>query len=383
MPAKTLWLKEHEPEIYSTADYLIEYTDWIAYQLTGCMAINLNTITQRWYYHAPSGGWPNSFYAAIGLAGVEAKFPQAIRRMGEVVGELSPSAAWQLGLPAGIPVATGGGDAFVGLLGLGVVEPGDLALVTGSSNVLSGLSRDEVHFPGIFGSFPEAVIPGLNLIEGGQVSTGSILNWFRRNFAGDLAAQAEARSVSIYKLLDEEAARVPVGSDGLIVIDHFQGNRTPHTDSLARGVVMGLSLQASRAHIFRAIMEGITYGTKEIVDVFVSQGCAVQRVIACGGATQSRLFMQIYADVLGQPIYTTRMAEASLLGSAVAAAVGGGLYNNLIDAAKAMVVIQGEYQPDPVRHDQYLFYAHKYREVYQHLRTVMHEVARHEAAAKA
>jgi ribulokinase len=380
MPAKALWLKEREPETYAAADYLIEYTDWIACQLTGCMSLNVNTITQRWYYHLP-GGWPSSFYGAIGLDGIEAKFPREIRRIGEPVGQLSPTAAWQLGLPAGIPVATGGGDAFVGLLGLGVVEPGDLALVTGSSNVLSGLSRHEVHVPGIFGSFPDAVIPGLNLVEGGQVSTGSILNWFKRNFAGELAAQAGERGVSIYKLLDEEAAGVPVGSDGLIVVDYFQGNRTPHTDSLARGVVMGLSLQASRAHIFRAILEGIAYGTKEIVDTFVSQGCDVQRVIACGGATQSPLFMQIYADVLGQPIYTTRVAEASLLGSAVAAAVGGGLYSSLAEASQAMVNVQGEYRPDTTRHEQYAFYAQQYREVYRHLRPVMHTVALHEAAA--
>ncbi|MBE0704215.1 MAG: xylulose kinase, partial [Afipia sp.] len=151
----------------------------------------------------------------------------------------------------------------------------------------------------------------------------------------------------------------------------------PHTDSLARGVVMGLSLATSRAHVFRAIMEGVAYGMKEILDTYEANKCDVKRVIACGGATQSPLFMQIYADVAGKTIYTTRVAEASLLGSAVAAACGAGAFPTLAEASRAMVQIGGEYRPDSERHAQYQFYADKYREVYQQLRPVMHDVARH------
>jgi ribulose kinase len=154
MPAKTLWLKECEPEIYAASDYLIEYTDWLAYKLTGRIAHNLNTVSQRWYYHKPSGGWQHDFFETIGLGGVEEKSPKDVLAIGENVGTLSGVAASELGLPAGIPIAMGGGDAFIGILGLGVTEPGDLALVTGSSNVISALSKNDVHCPGIFGSFP-------------------------------------------------------------------------------------------------------------------------------------------------------------------------------------------------------------------------------------
>jgi len=379
MPAKALWLKEHEPDIYHEVDYLIEYADWIAYRLTGRMTLNINTITQRWYYHAPSGGWPSDFYRQIGLEDIEAKFPRDVLRVGEVVGGLSNDAAEQLGLSAGIPVATGGGDAFVGLLGLGVVEPGDLGVVTGSSNVLSALTTEEVHFPGSFGSFPDALIPGLNLVEGGQVSTGSILNWFQRNFALDVVEQAKQQGISIYTLLDAEAEKITVGSDGLIVLDTFQGNRTPHTDSLAKGVVLGLSLQTTRAHVYRAIMEGIAYGMKDILDTFTRQKCQVSRVIACGGATHSKLFMQIYADVIGQPIYVTREAEASLLGAAVCAAVGAGWYPDLQAASHGMTQITGVYQPNMENHQHYQFFAHKYQEMYQQLRGIMRDVSQHVA----
>ncbi len=377
MPAKVLWLKENEPDLFDQTDYFIEYTDWIAYRLTGRFALNLDTITQRWYYHLPSGGWPSDFFEVIGLGGVERKFPQDVLRVGEIVGALSAPAAQALGLRPGIPVATSGGDAFVGLLGLGVVRPGDLGVVMGSSNVISSFTTDEVHFPGIFGSFPEAIVPGLNLIEGGQVSTGSILSWFKRNFAGDAVAEGRKRGVSVYQLLDAEASQIEPGSDGLIVLDYFQGNRTPHTDSLARGVVVGLSLQTSRAHVFRAIMEGIAYGMKDILDTFRRHEVTVSRIIACGGATRSELFMQIYSDVIGYPIATTRVAEASLLGSAVAAAVGASFYPTLRQAAEAMVTISGAYEPDQRQHEAYQFFVENYRETYQQLKHVMHDVVRH------
>jgi ribulokinase len=375
MPAKALWLKENEPEIYQSADYLIEFTDWIIYRLTKRFVLNINTIAQRWFYHTPSGGWPHSLFEKIGLGGVEAKFPEDIMQIGDCAGGLAADVAAELGLPAGIPVATGGGDAFIGLLGLGVVRPGDLGIVLGTSNVVSGLSKEEFHVPGIFGSFPDALIPGLNLVEGGQVSTGAILSWFKRNFAGDLASEAQEKGVSIYKLLDKEAAEIPIGSEGLIVLDYFQGNRTPHTDSLARGMIWGLSLRATRAHIFRALMEGIAYGLNDIIESFNQNDFEARRIIACGGATNSPLFMHIYADVIGKTIYTTKESEASLLGSAIVAATGANAYPSLAEASGKMVEIAGDYAPDMKRHEEYHFFFKKYQQTYPQMKELMHQMS--------
>lgn len=377
MPPKMLWIKENEPELYRAADVVIEYTDWIAYKLTGRFTLNISTINHRWFYHTPSGGWQHDFLETIGLGDLAPKFPQEILRIGELVGPLSKEAAAALGLTPGIAVAAGGADAFIGLLGQGVTAPGDMGVITGSSNVLSALSADEFHFPGIFGSFPDALIPGLNLVEGGQVSTGSILSWFRRNFAQGLDAEAKAQGLSIYQLLDQEARQAPPGAEGLIVLDYFQGNRTPHTDSLARGAVWGLSLQSSRGHVFRALMEGIAYGMQDILEVFGKHDFKVARIIASGGATRSPLFMQIYADVLGMPIHTTREPEASLLGSAVVAAVGAGAYPDLPTASQKMVAIAGVTQPDLETHAAYGYFLRKYQETYPKLKELMHEMTNH------
>jgi ribulokinase len=375
MPPKMLWFKEHEPDLYAATDVLLEYADWIAYRLTGRFTLNLNTIVQRWFYHTPSGGWPHTLLAALGLEDLPAKFPQAIHRVGELIGPLLPAVAAELGLPAGIPVAAGGGDAFIGLLGQGVSSPGDAGVILGSSNVLSALAVEEVHFPGILGSFPDAVIPGLNLLEAGQVSTGSILSWFARNFGQGAAADAAAKGIGVYQLLDCEAGRVPLGSEGLMVLDYFQGNRTPHTDSAARGMIWGLSLQAERGHIFRALMEGIAYGLADIVGTLQRHEFRMARLIASGGATQSPLFMQIYADVLGQPIAVTAEPEASLLGSAIVAAAGSGAYPDLPAAAQAMVQVSRQYAPDAACHAQYQFYVRMYQETYRQMRGLMHNMS--------
>ncbi|MFN8493096.1 MAG: FGGY family carbohydrate kinase [Caldilineaceae bacterium] len=381
MPGKMLWLKENEPSTYAQADTLIEYTDWVAYQLTGRFALNINTINHRWFYHTPSGGWRSDFFETIGLGGIEAKFPKDVLKVGEVVGPLSASAAEELGLPAGIPVATNGADAFIGLLGLGVTAPGDMGVITGSSNVLSALSAHEFHAAGMFGAFPDALIPGLCLMEGGQVSTGSILNWFKRNFAQGIEAEAAAKNQSVYQLLDAEAAQIPPGSEGLIALDYFQGNRTPHTDSAARGAIWGLSLQSTRGHVFRSLMEGVAYGMRDILETFAGNDFAVKRVIASGGATRSPLFMQIYADVLGMPLYTTRFPEATMLGSAVVAAVGAGAYPDLVQASQAMVEISGAYQPDMQRHAEYGFFMRSYQETYQQLKGLMHAMTKRVTSA--
>ena len=383
MPPKMCWLKEHDGARYAQMDYLLEYTDWLAYRLTGRFTLNRNTVTQRWFYHTPSGGWPLDFFATIGLADLAPKFPATVLGAGEIVAGLSANAAAELGLPVGIPVVTGGGDAFIGILGQGVTQPGDLGMILGSSNVLSALSASEFHCPGIFGSFPDALMTGLNLVEAGQVSTGAILAWFKRNFMGEAEREAQTKGLSVYQLLDQEAATTPPGADGLIMLDYFQGNRTPHTDSLARGALWGLSLNHTRGHIFRALMEGIAYGVQDILQTFGKQGFAVERLFASGGATRSPLFMQIYADVTGRRIYVGQDAEASLLGSALVAAVGAGLYPDFSSAAAQMASIRGSYEPDQERHAAYNFYVENYQATYPQLKALMQGMSRKQAGLAA
>jgi FGGY-family pentulose kinase len=374
MPPKMLWLKENEPEIWAQTATLIEFTDWIAFKLTGRLTLNISTTSHRWFYHTPSGGWQEEFFAAIGLEGLRERFPSEVLAIGEVVGPLAPDVASLTGLPAGIPVAAGGADAFIGILGQGITQPGDMGVITGTSNVMAALSANEVHFPGIFGSFPDALIPGLNLIEGGQVTTGAILAWFARQFARDLLGPQGEITAETFSRLRQEASSQRRPS-GLILLDAFQGNRTPHTDSRARGALWGLSLNTTRGDVWNAIMEGVAFGMFEILTVFAENHFDVDRLVFSGGATRSAEFMQIYADVLGRPIFTTEQTEACLLGSGLVAAVGAGLFPNLDAAAQAMVQVTGPLEPDAAMHDQYREVFTQYRRTYPALKEPMHAMA--------
>ena len=146
------------------------------YKLTGELVASIDTTSPRWYYNRAEGGWPVSLYEEIGLADVLEKFPDTVLDMGVKVGALQKQAAQELGLAAGIPVGEGGADAFVGMLGLNVVSPGSIAMITGTSHLHLGLTDKEMHAQGMWGSYPDAVVPGLQLIEGGQTSTGAIVN---------------------------------------------------------------------------------------------------------------------------------------------------------------------------------------------------------------
>ncbi len=153
MPCKALWLKEKEPATYAQARYLGEFTDWLTYRLTGEWVASIDNVSIRWYYDRAEGGWPVSFYEQIGLGDVLAKFPPRVLDMGEVVGTLRGDVAAELGLRPDIPIAEGGVDAFVAMLGLNVVQPGKVAFITGSSHLTLGQSATPFHVKGIFGTY--------------------------------------------------------------------------------------------------------------------------------------------------------------------------------------------------------------------------------------
>jgi len=368
-PPKALWLKRNEAEIYSRTRTLFEQTDWIAFRLTGETTLNINTITARWLYNAREGGWPLSLFDAVGLGEVAERFPPRIVRVGEPVGGLSAEMASLTGLRAGIPVAGGASDAYISLAGINVLSPGRIALITGSSQLQMGLSASPVHAKGLFGSFPDAIVPGFEVVEAGQVSTGSVLKWFVTHFVGREVHEQAARSGrTVYQELDEQAKRLPPGSEGLVVLEHWQGNRTPWTDPTSRGVIRGLTLRHTAAHLYRAIMEAAAYATRIILDLMHASGIAAERIIACGGATKSELWMQIISDVCDKPISLTAEPQAAALGSAIAAAVASGVYADLPEAASHMVRTEDRYHPDEVRTSAYAEYIRQYRATYEALK---------------
>ncbi len=286
MLPKALWIKRNEPRIYDESARIVEGTDWMMYRLTGEWTLSLNHVSVKWNYARPDGGWPVRLHEAVGLGDLREKWPETIVPLGKGDARLSESAAADLGLAAGIPVAQGGIDAYLGMLGLGATQDGDVAAIVGSSTCHLAMSRDGIFGSGAAGCYPDATVEGLYTLEAGQTATGSILDWYRRHFAGNEQSEALSRGINVFQVLDERAAAVPPGSEGLVVRDDWQGNRSPYKNPHGAGAITGLSLAHGPGHVFRAIYEATACGTRHILEDASAHGLRVDRVFLGGGGAR-------------------------------------------------------------------------------------------------
>lgn len=360
MIPKALWLARNEPEIFEKADTICEYQDFMTLRLTGEKAASLNNVSLRWHYSTDRGGFPVTLLEKLGLSDLLQKWPSRVVAPGEVIGGLCATAASELGLSQSLKVVQGGADALIGMIGLGVAKPGQLALITGSSHLQFGVADKPLHAPGIWGSYPDMVYPGRYIIEGGQTSTGSIIAWLGRLMNGTMDMEA----------LNAKAAALEPGAEGLLVQDHFQGNRTPYTDALSRGAIVGLTLAHEPHHIFRAIMEGISFGTRTILDAMAEAGYRGQEITVGGGASASPLWLQIHADTAGLPVCVPQSRDAPSVGAAVLAAHGAGHFATIDEGIAAMVKPGKRIEPRPREMALYNEIYQQYRALYPALKAV-------------
>jgi len=360
MIPKSLWIKENQRQLFDRAEKIGEFEDYLNLRLTGRWVGSLNNMSVRWHYQSDHGGRPVSLLSALELEDLIDKWPKEVIAPGSIIGPLTSTAAEHLGLMAGTPVVQSGADAFIGMVGLGVTEPGEMAMITGSSHLHLGVAAKPVHKPGVWGTYMDAVYPGKAIIEGGQTSTGSVIAWFKRNFAPNTS----------YDELNEAARTLEPGAEGLVVLDHFQGNRTPYTDAASRGAITGLTLKHTPVHVFRAMIEGICLGTRLIIDSF-GEAFSAKRIVAAGGPTNSRLWLQIHADTIGVPLELTEAPNASALGCAILAAYGTGRFPTIEEGCKAMVRRRTIVEPDRRRTQLYEREVYpRYRALYGALKAV-------------
>lgn len=373
-PFKAAWLQENDPT-WAKTYMVVDAPDWLAFRLTGRWVINENSAAVKYYYDRDLGGFPEDLYQTVGAADAFAKMPKDVLPLATPLGELTTTAAQELGLRPGTPVATGCIDAYAGQIGLNVLVPGRVALITGSSHVLLGQSDKGVYGPGFSGAFTDAVVPGQYTVEAALASSGSAMKWFRDNFAPDIVHAAEQLDLVAYDVLNKKAEQLPIGTDGLIINPHFQGLRTPFTDSKARAVVWGLSLSHKREHMYRALQESICYAIQHNLMVMAESGYQATELVACGGALKSPYWMQMHSDVTGLPITLTEVQDAVTLGSSIMAAAGSGYFESIQDAADQMVHTVEVIEPDMDRHEQYKFFVDAFIDTYPRIQELQHRMA--------
>ncbi len=386
---KTLWLKERA-SAWAGAARLVEQMTWLTWRLTGEWVAPLNSATAKWHYrpHSPGGpgvtdgagggagsGWPVELLASVGLEDALAKLPSRVVPMAGKAGALTAEAAALLGLRPGIAVSMSGIDAHAGMLGVGVVAPGALALITGTSTCQLAQSSEAVFDRGLWGPFESAIVPEQWTIEAGQASTGGTVRWLMEIAGGRWPQDSR------YQSADAEAAAISPGADGLVLLDFWQGSRTPVKDPAARGTIWGLTNGHGAPHLLRAVYEGTAYGNRRVLEALARKGVPTQRIVACGGGVRSALWLQIICDVAGVPIEYTQSNDAVALGSAMCAAVGAGAFPDLGAAAAAMTHPEGRVDPNPALRSVYDEGYACYEETYAALRPLFAKHAARAAAA--
>ena len=339
---KAMWFRRHEPALWDRATHVVEALDYLTYLMTGEWVGSLLTATCKWNYDPLGGGFSEDLFTAFGVPDLISKLPARISPIGSIAANLSPAAATGLGLLPSVPVAVGGIDAHMAIAGTGAVGGDSMCMIGGTSAVLLRLTSQAAYGPGIWGPYPEVYGPGTWLLEGGQIAAGSILSWYRDQLGH-----------TTHEPLIAAASEVAPGRTGLLALDFFQGNRTPYRDERLRGAVLGLGLHHGAGHVYRALAEGIAYGTRNAAEAIERLGGPIIETIVAGGIRRNPIWLRATADVLQQPIVLPEVTEASVFGAAVVAAAASGTYPSIEVAAGQMVRRERVIEPDPTLRDTY------------------------------
>src|SRR5215208_5334305 len=353
---KILWVKENEPDIYARAKHVLLPKDYIRYQLTGEYAMDKADGAGTVLFDLKRRDWSEEVLAALEIP--PAWMPKTCEGP-EFTGVVAEEAASLTGLKPGTPVAAGGGDQAAQAVGVGAVEPGIVGLTVGTSGVVFATTPSALIEPeGRLHAFCHAV-PGMWHFMGVMLSAAGSLQWYRDTLAPE---------VSFDDLL-KEAETIPAGSEGLQFLPYLTGERTPYPDPLARGAFIGLTLRHGRAHMTRAVLEGVAFGLKDSFRLIQDAGLgAITQVRASGGGTKGALWRQILASVLEAELVTVKTTEGAAYGAALLAGVGTGAWMDVVSACKACIKITGSTQPDPTQMDAYRKSYVLYQELYPALK---------------
>ncbi|MEI8200876.1 MAG: FGGY-family carbohydrate kinase [Eubacteriales bacterium] len=366
---KVLWIKENTPEDYNRAQIIFEQLDYINYRLSGVLCASACNAVCKGNYDIDSG-FDDSFMKEIGLEDYREKLALNVLQLGSKIGQLNQAALDSIGLQgAEINLYQGGIDAHVAMYGMGVVDINRMAMIMGTSFVQFVLADKAPEMNGIWGPYRGAMSGDEYLLECGQISAGSLVKWFKQI--------SNIQGANPYDVMMDEADAAGIGANGLRVLDYFQGNRTPYKNPDAKGVIYGLTLQHTRGHIYRALLESVACGARLIVDNFENNGIPIDRITVCGGVTRDPLWLQIIADVTGKNLIINDNTHAGgVMGCALIGAVGEGIYSGFTEAAASMTHVKRTILSDTNRHTLYEPVYRDYIQLYELLKPMLNRGGR-------
>ena len=353
---KILWVREHEPAVYARARLVLLPKDYVRLRLTAVAAMDKADGSGTLLFDLAARDWSDEVLRALDIP--RAWLPPTFEGP-EVTGRVSAAAAAETGLREGTPVMAGGGDQAAGAVGAGAIAPGVVSLTLGTSGVVFATTDSPLVEPqGRLHAFCHAV-PGKWHLMAVTLSAAGSLQWYRDTFAPETTFDA----------LVAEAASAPAGSEGALFLPYLSGERTPYPDPLARGALVGVTVRHRRAHVTRAVLEGVAFSMRDCMGLFEQAGLgSVKQVRVAGGGARSALWRKILASVLGVELVTVNSTEGAAYGAALIAGVGAGAWPNLAVACGSAIAISGRDAPDPEWQRRYEALYPRYRALYPALK---------------
>ncbi|MDR1137882.1 MAG: FGGY-family carbohydrate kinase [Synergistaceae bacterium] len=366
--AKILWIRNHEPEIFSRTHKFCTGSTFITAKLTGEYVIDA-FLAQTCFFPVYHGGKIRSdligeFFNPDKVANCRATT--------DIVGKVTAEAAHQTGLAEGTPVTAGTDDAAAEAISAGITDTGDMMVMLGSSMYLICITEREIRDERMWSS--GYVIPDTFTLQGATNNAGTLTRWLGENIYRDFAA-GPGRGKNSFELMMDDAGDIPPGSDGLVVLPYFAGERSPIGDPLAKGVFFGLTLRHKRGHIYRACLESIAYSLRQHLEIMESRGIRPDVLTAVGGGTKNPLWMQILADVSGKSIQTPAVNAGASYGDALIATIASG-HNKNFSALKGIIRYETAYKPDMETNMKYEPYYDIFSRLYPATRDIMRQMPR-------
>jgi len=357
---KVLWLKQHEPAAFRKVSKVVLAKDYIRFKLTGTLATEPSDASATLMFDTVKQRWSSDILKAVGL-----KESLTVDLVGsaENSGAVTAQAAKLTGLPVGIAVAGGGADNACGAIGVGGVSAGEAVASWGTSGTVVAPTSKPVVDPGLRAHTFCHAVPNTWYVMGVMLSAGGAFGWFRDNCAKDLAGSKDPNVA-----LNDEAAKVAVGAEGLTFLPYLQGERTPHRDAAARGAFVGISMAHTRAHMSRAVLEGITFGLRDSVSILAGMKLPLNRILLTGGGAKSPFLRQLQADVYGLPVVRVNREEGPAFGAALLGAVCAGIFKDVPSACKTTLKRLAPEKPNMKTHKAFAAPYERYTSLYPALR---------------
>ncbi len=361
---KILWVRENEPDVYSRARHVQLPKDYVRLRLTGEYAMDVADASGTNLLDTARRAWSEEI---AGLLDIPMTWLPRVHECHEVVGRITDAAAQETGLVPGTPVVAGAGDQAAQSIGTGIADEGVVSVTIGTSGVVFAATNTYRTDPtGRLHAYCHAAPDRWHLM-GVMLSAGGSLRWFR-----DALCETEKKAAALgggdaYDIMTRAAAAVPAGGEGLLFLPYLSGERCPYPDPDARGVFFGLSLRHARPHLTRAVIEGVTFGLRDSLEMLCELQVACARIRVSGGGSRSPFWRQVMADVFGIEIVTVNVTQGAAYGAALLAGVGTGVYATVQEACAATIRETGATSPGPDRRT-YEDYYQRYRALYPKLK---------------